>query len=598
MIIERDNDKEEDRNTWRESQKGALPEVVSPAPIEDSTKHNEGPTDADGVEADEEEKQGPIDKEKKGRGRPAKKAGHEPKIDKYFLRARGKAGSTNGDKIPRTPPAAWRSHSVPRDGERAQRGIFEEEEVDNPPPEPDKEAGAGLLNDKGRTESLNRGAEAQVKDAGVDTEAQETPGGELAEARGLEQTTKAKKDVGVGTDWENIHKCSECGDWCDPDQKRETRAVERRLAVLEGMMMEVLSKVNQGAADGVQRLSPLLNEALNCLLSEVGEVKDEVGTLKRWVAEGFDDVRAETEKLGRKVGMVERVVTRPVSTQEDQMKIDSEKNKERELYRNTSLNGEMSSDGEASQVGETALSGNDGLNDANNNSVSSISTPDTQKILEEKACSQNKQAGVETDKNPLEGLAWRQGAPEKLSKGELHQEKKERRKRRNNVTVRGLRTSRGVEPTDFVRLVRQATGRSVTVLAVKDLGPQGLLFTLATREQKRQLMRGDRLEALESQGVEVRDDFTPRQKQVNKHLSALATRARDLGKKASVRSYQQNIWVNEAKYHWDEETAELVAGRGTWSDDRTTRNEQQQNYSNVINGDSDINDNGGNNSQI
>lgn len=336
--------------------------------------------------------------------------------------------------------------------------------------------------------------------------------------------------------------CQLCGQ-ANEHMGQELRQFDERLQGMENMLETLISR-SQGESR-TDRLSPLMHEALNGILTEVGEIKDDTETLKRWMG----GLREDVETLQMTVDRQEIRGRGIVQSRKTQVRLNQTEPKGGD----GSLE-DAWSQREVQRV-EDVTNNNAGTNTSGKEN-GGCSTPISQTLTQD--ATWTREVDESLTKDPLEGSAWRQGAPGLMVKREWSFEKKERIKRLNNVVIGGLATSRGVEAVDLVALVKDSTGLSIRVLGVIPLLSGELLFKLATHQQKRMLVSSERQAALKQRGVEVRDDLTPRQEEVASHLNALAARARELGRRAPSRRFglmtadstgtrqQQNCWLQSS----------------------------------------------------
>lgn len=459
------------------------------------------------------------EKEKKRRGRPCKKVAQEGAMLSFLVNSKDEAAFAASKKISRTPTKELRSRSVPVGKGRSR--VVPEENGEEDDPDPADDTGnteedtpsrsvsdgdireAGITDTKGATGELKGDANNNTAgDAGAQTPAAVNGGGAPA---GQEELRARKVDVGVSTDTRVDSQCQQCGGRYIPHQENPQQLNER-LDRIE-LMLETLIRRNQeeGCKD---KHHALWRGALDALLTEVGEVKDDAETLKRWLGGLVEDVEGLKLTMERQ-GRLEQERVRSQRKQPAEVTQEAEKGDRRG---NNNNNNNINN-----------CSFNLAYEESPTYPVTSGGLAGTQESLfVEGGLSQNLREETQSQKpreeaqsqNPMEGLSWRQGAPGLMTKGEWPYEKKERIKRLNNVVARGLTTVRGTEAVDFVTMVKVTTRLSIRVLEVRPLPTGDLLFKLATHQQKKMLMSQERLKALREKGLAVRDDLTPRQEEV------------------------------------------------------------------------------------
>lgn len=145
--------------------------------------------------------------------------------------------------------------------------------------------------------------------------------------------------------------------------------------------------------------------------------------------------------------------------------------------------------------------------------------------------------------------------PEPLSKHEYEWEMKERAARKKNVFIRGIRTTgRGIEE-ELRRIVKEKIGVNLYIepRTLRAIGG-GIVVTLESMRNKIFLMKNKN--RLEENKMWIEDDYTKREREVQKWLSEVAEEEKRNGQTTKV-GYLK-LSVNGAWYQWDEMSGTLT----------------------------------------
>lgn len=153
----------------------------------------------------------------------------------------------------------------------------------------------------------------------------------------------------------------------------------------------------------------------------------------------------------------------------------------------------------------------------------------------------------------FEGRGYLRALPDKLSRGELKFEMKERERRKRNIMVRGIRTVGGRRKEEVKELFKKYLGTDVYTGLIRAIGG-GLVVEVIAMENKIEIMR--RKSNLAGSGIWIEDDLTEREKQVQEWLERLGREERQMGHE--VRVGYMKVRVDELWYIWSEEEGRLL----------------------------------------
>lgn len=155
--------------------------------------------------------------------------------------------------------------------------------------------------------------------------------------------------------------------------------------------------------------------------------------------------------------------------------------------------------------------------------------------------------------------------PENLSKNEWEWEMRERKNRKKNLVIKGLRgVGKGIK--DEVRgIIKNYLRMDIYIERIRVMGG-GILVELQSMENKVMIMK--RKGMLKGVDIWIKDDYTVREKQVQDWLEKLGEEERILGHEVKV-GYQK-VKVDEDWYVWGEREGRLsqmtVRGEGEKND--------------------------------
>lgn len=135
---------------------------------------------------------------------------------------------------------------------------------------------------------------------------------------------------------------------------------------------------------------------------------------------------------------------------------------------------------------------------------------------------------------------------------EYEYEMLERKKRKKNIVIRGLRTvGRGIKE-EIKEIIKEKMGLSVYIKHIRHIGG-GIVVVLESMENKREIMRNKK--CLQGLDIWIEDDLTVREKEIQSWLERLREEERGLGIEAQV-GYQK-VKVQGNWYNWDEKEGRL-----------------------------------------
>lgn len=159
-------------------------------------------------------------------------------------------------------------------------------------------------------------------------------------------------------------------------------------------------------------------------------------------------------------------------------------------------------------------------------------------------------------KSAIEARKYLQCMPERMGGQEYECEMRERRVRKKNIFVRGIRTvGRGIKEELNV-ILKEWLGVPMYSKRIRAIGG-GLVVELESMENKREIMKKKKL--LEGTGLWIEDDLTEREKEVQAWLEKLVEEEREMGLNASLG--HQKVKVQGEWYMWEEKRGRLETGK-------------------------------------
>lgn len=152
----------------------------------------------------------------------------------------------------------------------------------------------------------------------------------------------------------------------------------------------------------------------------------------------------------------------------------------------------------------------------------------------------------------IESREYLSKMPEAMSENEWDWELKERKSRKKNIIVKGVRAvGKGIKE-EIKEIVRKFMNRDIYIEKIRVIGG-GVLVELQSMENKIELMKRKGL--LKGIGIWIEDDHTVREKQVQEWLERLKEEEKRRGHE--IRVGYQKIMVDGEWYEWREKEGKL-----------------------------------------
>jgi len=152
----------------------------------------------------------------------------------------------------------------------------------------------------------------------------------------------------------------------------------------------------------------------------------------------------------------------------------------------------------------------------------------------------------------------------KMKEMERNAELAERRRRKNNIIIKGMKVENGSERKEKMeKFLGEITKKKMELEEVQAIGRGEYKMTLVRFnrwEDKREKM-AKRKEIGRVRKIFMDDDLTATERQIQKHLWSIVKGERERGKKATV-GYQK-IWIDNCERKWNEST-EMLEDRGVF----------------------------------
>lgn len=159
---------------------------------------------------------------------------------------------------------------------------------------------------------------------------------------------------------------------------------------------------------------------------------------------------------------------------------------------------------------------------------------------------------INGEKEVFENREYFKNMPSKMSKQEHEYEMLERRNRKKNIFIRGLRTvGRGIKE-EIRDIINEKMGLSMYIRRIRAIGG-GLVIELESMENKREIMKNKK--CLKGWEIWIDDDLTDREKEIQAWLVQLKEEERGHGIEVSLghqKARVQGVW-----YMWDEKKGRL-----------------------------------------
>ncbi|XP_031782863.1 protein bfr2-like [Nasonia vitripennis] len=148
--------------------------------------------------------------------------------------------------------------------------------------------------------------------------------------------------------------------------------------------------------------------------------------------------------------------------------------------------------------------------------------------------------------------------PEKLGEEELEWEMVERKNRKKNIFIRGVRTVGARIKEEIKGIIKEKLDEAIYIKKVRAIGG-GLIVELESMENKIEVMKKRGM--LKGMNVWIEDDLTEREKEIQNWLKMIAEEERGRGLETQI-GYQK-IKVNGCWYEWSEKKGRIEeAGEG------------------------------------
>lgn len=156
--------------------------------------------------------------------------------------------------------------------------------------------------------------------------------------------------------------------------------------------------------------------------------------------------------------------------------------------------------------------------------------------------------------NVIETRKYLQDVPDRMGGQECEREMLERRERKKNIFVRGIRTvGRGIKE-ELSNIIKEWIGVPMYSRKIRAIGGR-LVVELESMENKREIMKNKK--CLKGSGIWIEDDLTEREEEIQTWLEKLVEKKRDRG--TDVTLGYQKVKVQGSWYRWDERRKRLEA---------------------------------------
>lgn len=440
---------------------------------------------------------------RRGRGRPRKEGKDKDQAEqmKNFL-AQGSCGFnvTFGDKR-RVEHSPVKNN---KDNEKREKEL-KDDEIEKENENEEEEAGTEEKPDD------ENNKEEEVKAAGATASGKDSD-----EEERKESALPTERDARAGREAAAAAQANE-GEEDDGTREGDTGQITSKETEEKALMIKVLktleSKIDSlgKAKEQIEREMLLMRKELDREIERNCKLQGEIEKLKEWSYE--DDERIE--KLEKEL---EKVINRDRIITEERIE-----GREREDERNDNRIDkeiEKETDKEGEGAGTRQWEGDE---DLNNN-------------------------GKAVDRE------YSKVIPEKLSEEELEWEMAERRSRKKNIFIRGIRTVGTKIKEEIKGIIKEKLNEAIYIKRTRAIGG-GLVVELESMENKIEIMRKRRM--LQGVNLWLEDDLTEREKEIKKWLEMVAKEERELGTEAQL-GYQkiklQGIW-----FEWDEKVGKTVS---------------------------------------
>ena len=139
-----------------------------------------------------------------------------------------------------------------------------------------------------------------------------------------------------------------------------------------------------------------------------------------------------------------------------------------------------------------------------------------------------------------------------LPYSQMEWETQERRRRKNNIAVRGIRKGGNSSGREFAQIIRAKIGIDPSIVRVRQIAG-GPIITVESMRTKRIMM--GRRDNLHDTGIWIEDDFTEREKEVQNWLKKEAEKLEREGNSTQVGYLKMK--VNDSWWYWSDERGEL-----------------------------------------
>lgn len=166
-------------------------------------------------------------------------------------------------------------------------------------------------------------------------------------------------------------------------------------------------------------------------------------------------------------------------------------------------------------------------------------------------CSQ-KRLTAEENNNDIPQRGYLKNVPEPLGKGEWECEIAERKARKKNIFVRGIRTTGIGIGEELKGIIEEKMGMTIYIKRIRAIGG-GLVIELESMQNKIALMKNKK--NLGKTGIWIEDDYTNREREIQSWLENIEKEERRNGLEAMT-GYQK-IRIQGSWYEWSEEKGRL-----------------------------------------
>lgn len=192
-----------------------------------------------------------------------------------------------------------------------------------------------------------------------------------------------------------------------------------------------------------------------------------------------------------------------------------------------------------------------------NRNVNQVGSESEKENVKEKECEQSErgEGGKGGDKSGRSKAEreYLKMMPDKLSEDELEWEMAERRCRKKNIFIRGIRTVGAKIKEEIRGIIKEKLDQAIYIKRTRAIGG-GIVVELESRENKMDIMRKKGM--LKGMNLWIEDDLTDREREIQKWLGMIVEEERSRGLEAQL-GYQK-LKIEGNWYEWREEEGRIV----------------------------------------